>query len=593
MTAGQTLFYASSLAERAIFELTYSAALDALVDELGVTRVDLTDDVGQDWELGVPYLAGMDRISVDAARLDLRALRVQTPAEGWTATKRDTGWRITLPRAARLVSIAFDTPKPVVPQAKTLRLIISPAAPAGPPMFIQPPFDLGPAYANVPRPVTQRDEGGQRIVSVPPTLGTAWLLQWGYGDDAKTLAPVAVTTAVRTVTVESALSDARLELRAEQPADQPVVLWSHPGVLDPAHGKQPVDMAPIARKRLGDRLAAANTGVPPVALTLPVRLVAASGGPVGVSGTELRVEYAADAVDGPTAVALRGYPRPLPLSVPAGQRPSGGAVSITARHLGRELNGPVGGASTDGGPGRTVSVEHWAAVALPVLAADTTELPVVLAAVTLDVGVDAQAELAVEVRADVHGLPGAVLASAVTVLPPGPRAVLEVVLDPPPAVPAGAVVWVCTRTTTGVVRWYDDPAELRPPELALAAVAFAVRRSSDGGETWVPDEATLSGDTMPRARLLHRVSPPYTAPELTVRSGHADAGRLVLEPGGMPEEFVLSAGSVPRPLAELAGRTTGTARAPLTVHVATRAALDVRFTAVELRYSPTATPTGS
>ena len=567
-------------------------ALAALADELDVTRVDLADNAAQDWELGVPFLAGMDRIQVDAARLDLRALRVPTPAEGWTATDRDTGWRITLARPARLVSITFDTPTPAPAPGTTLRLIISPAAPAGPPMFIDPPFQLGQAFKAMPNPVKQTRSGGLTVVSVPPTFGTAWLLQWGYGDDATSLNPTPVTTVVRAVTVEAAVSDARMELRADDPAEEPVVVWSHSGVLDPAHGPQPVDLSPIARKRLGDRLAAANAGPPPVALTLPVRLVAASGGPVGVSGTELRVGYAADAVSGPVSVALRGYPQPLALAVPAALRPAAGTVSITARHLGRELNGPIGAGSTDGGPGRAVTVDRWAAVALPVLAADTAGPPVTLAAVTLDVGVDAPAELAIDVRADVHGLPGAVLASAVTVLPPGPRAAHEVLLVSQPAVAAGAVVWVCARTTTGVVRWYDDAADARPAELA-PDFDVAVRRSTDGGATWFPDEAALGGDTIPRARLLHRVSPPYPAPELVVRAGDADLGLLALTGGGTPDEFVLATGPVPAALADLAGRTPGSGRADITVQVATRAALDVRFTAVELTYAPTAGPTGS
>lgn len=591
MIAASTLFYASSLDASAVSKLRYSAAVAAFVDEFAVTRIDLGDDVGEDWELGVPFLAGMDRIRVDAAALQLRALRVKVPAQDWTATKRENGWRITLSRAARLVSIAFDAPAPKAPQPGTLRLIISPLTPAGPPMFVHPPFGLGPAYARVPNPVSDRIEGGRVVVSLPPTSGTEWLLQWGYGDDAKSLAPTPVTTTIRAVTIESAVSDARMELRGETPADAPVVVWNHPGPLDPAHGKQPVDMAPIARKRLGDRLAAANAGAPPATLTLPVRLVAAAGGPVGVSGTDLRVEYAADAASTPVAVSLRGYPRPLGLSVPAGLRPAAGSLSLTARHLGRELNGPVGTEAVDGGPGRTVTVQRWAAAALPVLASAGAGDPVVLAAVSLDVAADAQAELAVEVRADVHGLPGAVLAAAVAVLQPGPRAVQEVLLDPAPAVPAGAVVWVCARTTTGVVRWYADPAGARPVELALPT-GFTARHSTDGGVTWVPDETMLSGDTAPRARLLHRVSPPYQPPELAVRCAGADAGRLTLAPGGTPDEFVLSAGPVPAPLADLAGRTPGSGRAPLTVHLGTGAALDVRFTAVELAYPPTARPTG-
>ena len=246
------------------------------------------------------------------------------------------------------------------------------------------------------------------VADLDPTFGTSWLVQWAVGNDATELAPVDVTTTVRSVTVERAVADARLELRPDVDGGDPVLVWNHPGVLDPASGLQPVDMSPIARKRLADRLAAANGAAsPPPTLTLPVRLVAATGGPVGVSGTELRVDYAADGLPGGAALALRGEPRPLTLSVPAALRPAGGTVSVTAHHLGRELNGPVGPIATAGGPGRQVTVARWAATALAVAAPPTGDASVTIVAVTVDVAADSPAELALDLRADVHGLPGA------------------------------------------------------------------------------------------------------------------------------------------------------------------------------------------
>ena len=398
---------------------------------------------------------------------------------------------------------------------------------------------------------------------------------------------------MRSVTVERAVADARLELRPDDDGGDPVLVWNHPGVLDPASGLQPVDMSPIARKRLADRLAAANGAAsPPPTLTLPVRLVAATGGPVGVSGTELRVDYAADGLPGGAALALRGEPLPLTLSVPAALRPAGGTVSVTAHHLGRELNGPVGPIATAGGPGRQVTVARWAATALALAAPATGDPSVTIVAVTVDVAADSPAELALDLRADVHGLPGPVLASAVARLDPGPRSVIELLLDRPPTVAVGAVVWVTARATTGVVRWYDDPGDRRP---ALPAVpAPAVRVSADGGLTWAPDEGSLAGPTVPRTRLLHRVDPPYAPPVLAIRTGDdVVVAEVALAAGGAPDEFAAAAAPLAPALADLAGRTVGAGRRDLPLYLTTPAALDLRVTAVDLVYPPSAGPTGS
>lgn len=587
-----TVFFASAVADGGKFQR-------ALADPLGPsTRVDLAGGVPQGWELGVPFLPGMDEVRVETARLDLRGLRTRVVAEGWSAVPEAQGWRIDLARPARLAAIGFDPPVPKSPLVggQTLRLLLSPAGPLGPPAFIDPPFPLGPAYRAIPQRLSQHSQAGLRIAEVEPAYGSSWLIQWAVGDDATELAPVDVRTAIRSVTVEPTVADVRLELHPEDVGGEPVLVWNHPGLLEPASGRSPVDLSPIARKRLGDRLAAANTADPrPAALTLPVRLVAESGGPIGVSGTELLVAYAASAVDRGAALALRGDPQALALTVPAGLRPDRGTLSLTARHLGRELNGPVGPVAPAGGPGRIVTAARWTAAALPVQSLEPVQAhgpsaDVTLAAVTVDVAVDLPSELAVDVRADVHNIPGRVLASAVARLTPGPRAVRELLLDPQPTVTAGGVVWVAARATTGTVRWYDDPVGAA----GLPPVAGAASRTTiDGGLTWAPDEPLLGGPTVPRARLLHRVEPPYAPPTLTLRAGSRDLGKLVLAPApAAVDEFAASGAALPTPLADLAGRTTGGTRSHLTVHVAARAALDVRVTDIDLVYLPTAGPTG-
>ena len=115
------------------------------------------------------------------------------------------------------------------------------------------------------------------------------------------------------------------------------------------------------------------------------------------------------------------------------------------------------------------------------------------------------------------------------------------------------------RATTGVARWYDDPVDRRP---ALPAVPGpAVRVSADGGLTWAPDEGSLAGPTVPRARLLHRVDPPYAPPVLTIRTG-ADVvvAEVALVARGALDEFAAAAAPLPPSLADLAGRTAGAGR---------------------------------
>jgi hypothetical protein len=594
-----TLFYDAGISLFDLQQLTLIPEIVAVyVDPLGpCTQIDLADGVPDDWELGVPFLAGMDEVRVETARLDLRGLRVSTTAEGWSCVPQSKGWKITLAQPARLVSITFDAPEPDPAFAgQTLRAMLSPAAPAGPPMFIDPAFALGSAYANLPPGMSQHDVFGGRIVArIPPTLGTSWLLQWGVGDDATTLAPVPVTTTVRAVTIERAVAGARLELRPDESGGEPVLVWSHPGVLDPASGLQPVDLAPISRKRLNDRLAAANAAsTPPPTLTLPVRLVAEAGGPVGVSGTDLRVTYAVDAAPDTPRLALRGEPLPLDVVVPAALRPAAGTLSISATHLGRELNGPVGRTAGTGGPGVVVSGDRWAARALPVVDGGTGAT-VAIAATTIDVSADAGAELSIELRADIQGLPGPVLATAVLRFDDDVRAVRELTFDAPPMVAADGVVWVTARATTGAVRWYADEEPNASTGLPGLTMPLS-RTSSDRGETWAPHDDRLTGRAAPRARLLHAVDPPYAVPmlEISAPASLTTLAALALAPAdGTTNEFALDAAAVPGALLDHAGRTSGQGKTTSTMHVAARAALDLRITGFDLTYPPTAGPTGS
>ena len=162
--------------------------------------------------------------------------------------------RITLARPARLVSITFDPPQPATPlgDGQTLRLLLSPADPAGPPSFVDPPFPLGAGlHGDADPPVGQRSDGGLTVADLDPTFGTSWLVQWAVGNDATELAPVDVTTMVRSVTVEAAVADARLELRPDDRGGDPVLVWNHPGVLDPA-------TRPAAGRHVTDRPQAAG-----------------------------------------------------------------------------------------------------------------------------------------------------------------------------------------------------------------------------------------------------------------------------------------------------------------------------------------------
>jgi hypothetical protein len=438
--------------------------------------------------------------------------------------------------------------------------------------------------------MSQRTDGGRVVATIPPMLGTSWLLQWATGNDATSLTPVTVTTTVRAVTIERAVADVRLELRPDEPDGEAVLLWNHPGVLDPTAGLQPVDLAPMARKRLSDRLAAANQATPPRTLTLPVRLVATTGGPVGVSGTDLRVTYTVAAAASGTALALRGEPRPLDLTAPAALRPSAADIKVTARHLGRELNGPVQPAAPDGGPGVVVTGDRWVARALPVIASGSGT-DVGLAAVTVDVSADDDAELAVEIRADIQGVPGPVLAGAVVRIDPGRRATRELLLEPPTEVGAGSVVWVSARATTGGVRWYGDAGDLA---VALPAVAGPLARvSADRGTTWAPVDDRLAGATAPRARLFHAVAMPYTPPTLVISAGSATVASLPTTPAGAPDEFNVPDGTVAPALLDLLGRTHGIGKVTTAVGVASQAALDVKVIGIGLSYPPTASATGS
>ena len=587
------LFFATDVGDQASRLAVMAEEPVALVDRLGAcTRVDLSDGAPNDWELGVGYLPGMDEVQVDRARLDLRGLAVSVPAEGWSCVPQDKGWRITLAEPARLVSIGFDA-LPVRPAGSPTRhVLLSPADPPGPPAFMSPPFVLGSAYAHLPVGISERIQGDRAVVTITPTLGTSWVLQWADGDDATDLNTVEVETQIRSVTIERAVADVRLELRPDDPSGEAVLVWNRPGVLDPGAGLQPVDLSPIARQRLTDRLTAANAlAPPPSALSLPVRLVAATGGPVGVSGTELSVTYGAWAVAGGVALSLRGDPLPLDLTAPAALRPAAGTVSIAARHLGREVNGPVGPPPVAGGPGVLVAGDRWAARAVRV-AATGAGVDAVLVALTVDLGADGPAEVSVELRSDLQGLPGSLLGAAVLRLEAG-RLSHEVMLPSPVTVPVGRVVWVSARTTAGTVRWYAEPPTSRGA--APEAPAPTVRVSADRGTTWAPIDERLSGAPLPRARVLHRVDPPFESPVvLAIEHAGRPVGGITLSPVRSSDgEYAVAGGSVPPPLLDLLGRTTGHGKSTTTVVASTSAALDLTITRLDLSYPPTAGPTPS
>ncbi|MEA2932515.1 MAG: hypothetical protein QOI56_1300, partial [Actinomycetota bacterium] len=535
-----------------------------------------------------------------------RGVQVQRPAEGFAATPRPgEGYLVDLHAPTALRSIVLDPPSFAVPPAPadgTYRLVVRPASPAGngwtfgPPAFVVPPLAVGPLYDGaVPQATQATTADSKLLVSFPSPQASAWLLHWASGDDVAKLAFREATTTVRSVTIEPAPSGLELALRAEG-GEPEVVLWRYPSPLRPQAGPQPVVFTPIAAKRLNARLAGA-AGTP--ALSLPLRLHATTGGAIAVEDATIDAHFVVHALGpAPAPLALRGDWIDLTLSAPAGLRPDRGTLSVTAHHLGRELNGPLAPPAGPGGPGLWVRGDRWVAARTTISPATDPTAPVMLAAAGVDLAAGPDdAEVVVELRADVQDGPrgpGTPLgAPAVARVAAGARSWVEVTLTAmaPAGLPPGSRIWVVLRTNRGAVRWFadDEPPQSGAPGDGLGE---PTRTSSDGGRTWSGPDIRLRGAVVPRLRLFHAVEHP-APPVLQVRAGSTPLPAVTLSGTGPdPFEFGVAAAGAPPVLLDLLGRTPGTGKVPTRVTVASTAVMDLTLDELTLHYRPDARPTG-
>lgn len=585
-----TLFYPAALQAPQVMTLMLDTA-SARVDP--VDLVSLPDGGGAvDWELAVPYLAGMDEVVIKAARVVVRGHAVSTQSMGWSHTRRDSGHLIALEQPARLVSLVIDAPDPA--DETDLHLVVRPAQPdgggwsIGPPAFATPSFSAGPLFPDVLGGMTGTHVAGGRLrLSFPSIAGQAWLVLWASGAQPTDLTPQNLDTTVRAVTVELLASDVTLTLRDDPtltgPAAAEVMLWSSPGPLTPEAGAQRIDLAPMSGKRLNDRLRAADPASPPPTLSLPLRFSSSSGGALAVDERVLDVRYRRSVTaDGPIEASLAGDWAEVPLPAPAALRPESGRWALTARHRGRELNGPPPQLPTSGEGGLVVTEQRWAAVPFTIGPGPEAGGSVQVVAVTLRLSGDDGGEAVVQLHRDAADRPGPALGSpAVGVVPTEPDGALDLDLPNAVTLAEGERVWLALRSNRGAMHWRGAVDR---------TVSDAPRLTTDRGVTWSTCEQRLGPLATPTARLFHRVERP-APPILRMRAGAVQLPDLALTRSGPDPLELALVGPIPSALLDAFGGA-GRSEGALAVHLACTAALDLTVAEMVLTYLPSAGPTG-
>ena len=599
--ASPALFYASELPPAELLTLVSYSTVAQLPTPLDV----LTFPPGGgtvDRELAVPALAGMDEVVVDAARLVLRGREGAAEADGWSHLRLAEGHLIALERPGRLVALVVDAPDPAALAALTNMHVVLRSATldaggvwsVGPPVFAVEPFDVGAMYADSLAGMTVTPEAGGRLrIGVPPSPGQGWVLDWAQTgldqpNDPAHLIPGGIDTTVRGVTVAPIPDSVTLVLRGDPTlpgagADD-VLLWSHPSPVAADEGPLAVDLTPMARKRLSDRLAAIRDDAdPPLTLALPLRFSAGSAGEIAVEERDLAVSYAVRATSGaPARADLWGAWEAIEVRAPARTRPRDGHWSFTARHLGRELNGSPTPAPSAAAGGLVVTAERWVSVAVEVAPGPSgAGAEVALCALQARLGAPEPAEVVFELRSDVAGRPGERLATAVANLDAGTDAHVVVDLGAGLSTRPGTTLWVVARANQGQVLWW-----------AGTVIAGAPRISTDQGVSWHLPEPTISALEPPEVRLFHAVEHP-AAPAVALRVGDVRLEALPLRPVGADPLELAASGPVPPALLDALGRRPGSGPVTTVVDVSSSAVLELTLAQLTLTYDPGAGPTST
>lgn len=586
--AGQALFYPKGLTANELQLMIVGLEAGFVVDE-----IVFSDEAGgeQERQFALPYLPGMDAVEVRAANLAFRVGDRDTQVEDYAVSPGPSGKGVvlTLDRPARLRKLELEwSDPPADPEmpAPLRRLIVRPmdTGTAGPPIFAAPDFVApGPTFGRVLTGMTWTAlTGDRKRIGLPDLLGRSWLFQIATGDDATGLAPNATAIAVRRVIVAGAPQDLAVTLAG----DPPTPLWSSPGLLLPDSGRQEVSFLPIAQRRLNEALAVA----PANALTLPLtlRFASAAAGKLDVLDRALEARYLARPLgDTPVTLRLGGRPARLVLDAPALRRPTSGSVTLVAKLLGRALNGGSREApAARSGHGLRADAVRTVATAVKVAQRPgvPAATPVPLASVALRLGTGVPTELAVELRADTAGRPGAALAAAmVRQFEAGFDDWIELVLPVPLVLAPGSTCWVAVRTTKGAALWHADPAA--PPDASAACV------SADRGGSWTEASRTLRAAEPPLVQLFHVEDAPVARPGVRVAAGPEvlAADWLVGAVADSATQFRLTDAAVPPAvLAKLGAAVApaGGARAATELLLSSASVMDLVLGPAVLAYDP-------
>ena len=582
----KTLLYDPAIGDNNLRSLVLGAIAAAEVDVIDFAA---GGDVSR--ELGIPLLHGMDDIEVTSASLSLRSgrkdLEVQfTPKE--PADKNGIILLLSQPARLRKIDLSYTLPA----EARVVVRIATPQGSGfavGPPIFAFPFFNQPQAdsmYGPVLAGMAVQDFGSRHVLTLPSVLGSAWLIQLGKGDSADKLAPVspAVTPTINSVTISALPNNLTVSLNSDG-AD--VSLWNHPALLLSESGVQQVSFLPLAQKHMAKALKSAGPG----AVTLPVPLKFHSDTDCSVEVTEKKVEaryVVTPAAAQPPVVQMRGDWTDFKLEAPAGLRIADSTMRITAKLLGRELNGgSPDPPHSPPGAGLRVNTNLSAAVALPFLPPSGTApgslLP--LMSVRLYLGVLEDAEAVVELRNDAASAPGAIAGPLVSKkLSKGFSGWAEFELQKPlPVSSGGAPLWVSLRANQGELLWFTgDGDDESPPRI-----------SGDGRKSWGIPDPLITSIGRPLTQLFHAVEAPppplvqVRGPEsILVSNLLTGSVPVVGDPLKPPKEYLSDGVALPAAMLSRLASAAGQGRVGTTFKLFSRSALDLQIEVLKLFYDP-------
>ena len=315
------------------------------------------------------------------------------------------------------------------------------------------------------------------------------------------------TVTVREVRVDASPTDLAITIPGAAGGGD-AVLYANPGTLLPSTQPHQVAFTPLAQRHLQ---AALEGNAPGPLLPVPIRLSSTTEGAVGVVSRTLIAHYRVRVPDAP-ALETGGSWATLPLLLPPLRRPTGGGGTLRGKLAGYELDPTFAPPAFAPPPtGITVAPRRRIAVAAS-MQVGPSGTPA-LAAARILASVARPAEVVLEVRRDVAGLPGDVLATVVRKLPAGDPAWHEFSLPAPLSLPT-ARVWCAIRTNDAEVRWHGAGSE--PPVVSV-----------DDGASWSTVDSPLAPPATPLVQLFRPLAAD-AQPAIDIYLGEAKVGSVVL-----------------------------------------------------------------